>query len=68
MSKFKNNLNVVLDYLKKNKKITTYQASNLFKATRLSELIYILQSQGHNISCKIVKKGNISYALYVYND
>lgn len=40
----------VLKYLKKHKYITSYQAFELFGATRLSAIIFDLRKEGHEIA------------------
>lgn len=39
----------VLDYLQENTGITTFEAFTKFGATRLSDIVYRLKKQGHNI-------------------
>lgn len=66
-----NKTNEVLNYLKKNKEITSRQAIELFTATRLSRIIYDLRCKGYNIITKkeecVDRYGNTCYfARYVY--
>lgn len=59
----------VLDYLKTGKKITSWQAIQKYKATRLSAIIFNLKEKGYPIRSSMVydvdKYGNpVKYAEY----
>lgn len=66
-----NKTNEVLNYLQKNKEITSRQAIELFTATRLSRIIYDLRCKGYNIITQkeecVDRYGNTChFARYVY--
>ena len=63
---------VVLDYLRKNKRITSWFAIQEFGITRLADIVHRLKKDGHNINTTMMgysnaKTGNSSsYAKYTY--
>lgn len=63
---------VVLDYLLKNKRITSWFAIQEFGITRLADIVHRLKKDGHNIKTTMMsysnaKTGNSSsYAKYTY--
>ena len=66
-----NKTQAVLEYLQKNKSITSLMAIDMFGATRLSSIIYRLKKQGNNIITKreelVDRYGNTcQFARYVY--
>lgn len=59
----------VLDYLKKGKSITSWEAIQKFRITRLSAIIFILKQEGHPIKSSMVYDVNADgepckYAMY----
>lgn len=58
----------VLEYLKANGSITSLQAFEKFKATRLSSIILRLRREGHHIITNMEedKDSGACYARYVY--
>jgi len=63
---------IVLDYLKKNNRITSWFAIQEFGITRLADVVHRLKKEGHNIQTTMMrysnsKTGNTSsYAKYTY--
>ena len=57
----------VLEHLKANRSITSLEAIDLFKATRLSSIIYRLRDR-HDITTMMMegKDGGAPYAKYIY--
>lgn len=45
-----NKTQAVLDYMKENRKITSWDAIMMFKATRLSAIIFNLRKRGYHIT------------------
>ena len=55
----------VLNHLKKHKKITSWQAIELYRCTRLSAVIFNLKAYGYEIHTEIKwNKDNVRYAVY----
>jgi len=54
----------VADYLIKNKNITSWDAINKFKATRLSAIIFNLKKRGFIIETRMEKNSNSTFARY----
>jgi hypothetical protein len=54
----------VADYLITNKNITSWDAINKFKATRLSAIIFNLKKRGFIIETKMEINGNSNYGRY----
>ena len=66
----KSKASLVKSHLLKKKHITSWEAITLYKATRLSAIIFNLRSSGYNIATQPLKsKGNggntVTYAKYV---
>lgn len=66
-----NKTQAVLEYLKKNKSMTSLDAINLCCATRLSDIIYRLRKKGYNIITKDEEMidqfgSSCDYARYIY--
>lgn len=64
-----NKSNKVLEHLKEHNTITTWEAIQLYSATRLSSIIYNLRKRGYNIESRWLeqedKYGNTTrYTLY----
>jgi hypothetical protein len=57
---------MVLNHLKTHKKITSWDAINLFRATRLSAIIFCLRERGHSISTEMINDGDTVYGVYHY--
>jgi len=49
---------LVLQHLQKKGSITSWEAINLYRATRLSSIIYRLRDRGLNITTTMVEKTN----------
>ena len=54
----KNKHELVLQHLQKKGSITSWEAINLYRATRLSSIIYRLRDRGLNITTTMVEKTN----------
>lgn len=54
----------VLDHLKTNGTITSWEAITLFRATRLSGIIYSLRKSGYPITSTMETNGDKHYARY----
>lgn len=58
---------MVADFLQKNKSITSWEAIKLFRATRLSSIIFNLRKSGWKIVTNPIKsKQGSVYAKYVF--
>ena len=53
----------VLMHLKK-KPITSWEAINLYHATRLADIVFKLKQRGHNIVTWMVDDGEVRFARY----
>ena len=56
--------NIILDHLKKHKFITSWEAIQEYRITRLSARIYELREKGHNIITKNVTENGKTFAEY----
>ena len=54
----------ILQYLKKHKTITSWDAIEMFHVTRLAAVIFLLKQDGHEIFTEIVTKDNKKFAKY----
>lgn len=54
----------VLMHLRKKRTITSWQAIQLFKATRLADIIYRLRNRGEPIVSETVENENAKFARY----
>lgn len=63
---FESKTQAVLKHLQENKKITSWEAINLFRATRLADIIFRLKERGHSISTEMVFESKSRYAIYHY--
>lgn len=55
---------LILKYLQTHKGISSMQAFEKFKITRLSGRIYDLKKQGNNITTLLISKNGTTYAEY----
>ena len=53
----------VLMHLKK-KPITSWEAINLYRATRLADIVFKLKQRGHNIVTWMINDGEVRFARY----
>tara|TARA_R110000824_G_scaffold218869_5_gene405610 strand:- start:9476 stop:9727 length:252 start_codon:yes stop_codon:yes gene_type:complete len=66
--------NIILEYLKKNKSITSWEAIQNFHITRVADVILRLRADGHNIETERINGKNsrtlkkVQYARYVYKN
>lgn len=58
----------ILEYLQAGNKITPIEALNLFGCFRLSDIIFRLKAEGHNIHTEIVRVGDKHFGRYTLND
>ena len=56
--------NIILDHLKEHKFITTWEAIQKYRITRLSARIYELRERGHNIITKNISENGKRFAEY----
>tara|TARA_Y100001937_G_C6972318_1_gene263877 strand:+ start:361 stop:576 length:216 start_codon:yes stop_codon:yes gene_type:complete len=56
--------NIILDHLKEHKFITSWEAIQEYRITRLSARIYELREKGHNIITKNVSENGKRFAEY----
>ena len=54
----------VLTHLKSGKTITSWQAFERFRATRLADIVFRLRGHGFNIVTEMLEDGKIRYARY----
>jgi len=54
----------ILTHLKSGRTITSMEAIDLFRCTRLAAVIYSLKEEGYSIESKSVKGTNTNYARY----
>jgi len=54
----------ILQYLKKHKTITSWDAIQMFHVTRLASVIFLLKQEGHEIFTQMVNENNKSFAKY----
>lgn len=65
----KSQTQAIITFLRKNKSITSLQAFNMFNATRLSGIIFVLRKRGFGIETEMVQGKNryghsTNYAIY----
>lgn len=63
---FESKTKMILDHLQYHKKITSWEAIQLFKATRLAAVIHVLKERGHSIETQMVYENKTRYAVYHY--
>ena len=63
---FETKIKKVANYLIENKNITSWDAINKFKATRLSAIIFVLKKRGFIIETKMEENDKSHYARYHY--
>jgi hypothetical protein len=63
---FETKMKAVTDHLIYHKKITSWEAIKLYRATRLSAMIFILKERGHSIETEMVYENKTRYAVYHY--
>ena len=56
--------NIILDHLKENKFITTWEAIQEYRITRLSARIYELREKGYQILTKNITENGKTFAEY----
>jgi hypothetical protein len=61
-------IDAVYLHLKRHKHITSWEAINLYKATRLADIIYKLKNLGFKIETVMVESGNTRFARYFLKD
>lgn len=63
---FESKVKSVLNHLQYHKKITSWEAITLYRATRLAAVIFLLKERGHSIETQMVFENNTRYAIYHY--
>lgn len=63
---FESKTKMILEHLQYHKKITSWEAIKLFRATRLSAVIFVLKERGHRIETEMVYENKTRYAVYHY--
>lgn len=58
----------ILNHLKEHKKITSYEAFEKYRITRLSARIHDLREQGYNITSEMIYGDEYKYAVYRLED
>jgi hypothetical protein len=48
----------------KKKPITSWEAINLYRATRLADIVFKLKQRGHNIVTWMIDDGEVRFARY----
>lgn len=61
-------IDAVYVHLKRHKHITSWEAINLYRATRLADIVYKLKNQGFNIETLMISNGNTRFARYYLKD
>ena len=54
----------ILNHLKSGKTITSMEAIELYKVTRLAAVVHTLKKEGHQIESENVKGNNGNYSIY----
>jgi hypothetical protein len=54
----------VFAHLKKGKTITSWQAFELFRATRLADIVFKLRAKGYDITTFLIESNGTRYAKY----
>ena len=54
----------VFAHLKKGKTITSWQAFELFRATRLADIVFKLRAKGYDITTLLIESNGTRYAKY----
>jgi len=63
---FENKTNLVLLHLQEKKTITSWEAIQLYHATRLSAIIFNLKERGHLITTEMIFEKRTRWAVYHY--
>lgn len=56
----------VCNHLQRYRSITSWEAINLYKATRLADIIYKLKDQGFDIETLLIKNNSTRFAMYQF--
>ena len=66
---FETKIKSVLEHFKANGKITSWDAINLYRATRLSAIVFVLKKRGHEIHSRMEYDTNTKsrWAVYTYS-
>lgn len=57
-------IDAVFAHLKKGKTITSWQAFELFRATRLADIVFKLRGRGYDITTFLIESNGTRYAKY----
>jgi hypothetical protein len=63
---FETKINKVKSHLQSMGSITSWQAISLYRATRLSAIIFILRKNGWNITSVRMEDGESKFVKYIY--
>ena len=63
-----NQCDLILKHLQTEGKITSFEAFEKYRITRLSGRIYDLKDKGYDIATNLVTKKNTTYAEYSLNE
>jgi hypothetical protein len=61
---FESKTKQVLNHLQTHGTITSWEAINLYRATRLSAIIFLIKEQGWSITTQMVFEDKIRYGVY----
>jgi hypothetical protein len=57
-------IDAVFAHLKKKRSITAWEAINLYRATRLADIVYKLKNQGFDIETVLIESKGTRFARY----
>jgi hypothetical protein len=60
-------IDAVFAHLKKGKTITSWQAFEMFRETRLADIVFKLRCRGFNITTFLIESNGTRYAKYKLN-
>lgn len=63
---FESKIKSVLKHLEFHRKITSWEAISLYRATRLAAIVHVLKERGHSIETEMVYENKTRYAVYHY--
>jgi len=63
-----NQCDLILKHLQNDGKITSFEAFEKYRITRLSGRIYDLKAKGYDITTNLVTNKNTTYAEYLLNE
>jgi hypothetical protein len=63
---FETKIQLVLNHLQEQKSISSWEAITLYRATRLSAIIFVLKNRGHSITTEMFYEGKTRFGVYHY--